>query len=167
MSETGERALELALAKASILQLTKCSELVRKRTEAAVQREAKIGLREVWVLVAAGCEAQVTQKQIAQHLALNQNVMVQLLDKLERSGHVRRMRNSRNRREQFVRLTRKGHSVLHHLFAAQPKLYRTIFAPLEAEQVAVLIKSAQSLIAFETSDGAPVPRARTPKPRRG
>ncbi len=154
MADTGESALELALAKASILQLTKCVDIVKRRSERAVQQRAKVPLRAVWVLMAAGSEARVTQKQIAQQLALNQNAMVQLLDKLEKSGHVQRIRNPHNRREQFVRLTAKGRSILRFLFAEQSRLYRTIFAPLDEAKVAGVIDAARSVLAFEAASNS-------------
>ncbi len=144
--DNGEQTLASALAKASILQLTKCSEILKRRAEVAVKRRAKVSLREAWVLVAAGSDAQVTQKQIARNLALNQNVMVQLLDKLEKSRHVRRIRNSRNRREQFVRLTPKGKSALRQLFANQAKIYRSVFAPLDEAQVTSLLHAAKTFL---------------------
>ena len=154
MTETGEQALELALAKASILQLIKCTDLIKRRTEAVVQRKARLQLRGLWVLVAAGSEAEVTQKQIAKHLALNQNAIVQVLDRLERSGHVRRIRNLLNRREQFVRLTPKGRSTLRYFFSEQAKIYRSVFAPLDEAKIAGILEAARILLSFETADSS-------------
>jgi DNA-binding MarR family transcriptional regulator len=151
MTETGERELELALAKAGILQLTKCTQIVKRRTETALKRRARITLREVWVLVAAGCEKPVTQKQIAKHLALNQNVIVLLIDKLEKSGHVRRVRNQHNRREQFVRVTAKGRTTLRRLLAEQAKYYRIIFAPVDDAVIATIFEAARAFLAFEAA----------------
>lgn len=154
MSETGTQTLELALAKASVLQLIKCTEVVKRRSEALLLQKAKLSLRGVWVLIAAGSEANATQKQLAKHLALNQNSMVQLLDALEKSGHVRRITNVLNRREQFVRLTPKGRAILRRLFAERASIYRAIFAPLDESKIAALVGAAEAFLA-QNPDATP------------
>src|SRR5277367_3046949 len=92
-SEPAERELELALAVAGFLQLTKCTLIVRRRVAKHMERLFGLNAREVWILLAARCRTPVTQKQIAKHLDLNENVLVLLLDRLEKSGHVQRVRN--------------------------------------------------------------------------
>jgi DNA-binding MarR family transcriptional regulator len=150
-SEPAERELELALAVAGFLQLTKCTLVVRRRVAKHAARQFGLSAREIWILLAARCRTPVTQKQIARHLALNENVLVLLLDRLERSGHVQRVRNPANRREQFVRLTPKGAVVTRRVLAAKAKFYRTVFAPLDDTLIQVLIKAAQDILAFEAT----------------
>jgi MarR family transcriptional regulator, transcriptional regulator for hemolysin len=148
-SEPVERELELALAVAGFLQLTKCTLIVSRRVAEQAQRQFGLTPREIWILLAARCQKPVTQKQIARHLALNENVLVLLLDRLEKSGHARRLRNPTNRREQFVRLTSKGESTLRRVLAGKAKFYRTVFAPLDNAVVRTLLKAAQDLLAHE------------------
>jgi len=150
-SEPSERDLELALAVAGFLQLTKCTLIVKQRVAKEAARQFGLGAREIWILLAARCKTPVTQKQVAKHLALNENVLVLLLDRLEKSAHVRRVRNPSNRREQFVRLTPKGASVARRVLAAKPKFYRTAFAPLDDKVIQVLLKAAQDILTFETT----------------
>jgi DNA-binding MarR family transcriptional regulator len=157
-SEPAEKELESALAVAGFLQLTKCTLLVSQRVTREAARQFRLSAREIWILLAASCRKPVTQKQIARHLALNENVLVLLLDRLEKSGHVRRARNPANRREQFVRPTPKGKSVTRRVLAAKTKFYRTVFAPLDDALIAVVLGAAQDILAFEAADAKPVPR---------
>ena len=101
-------------------------------------------------MIAARCEKPATQKQIARHLALNENVLVLLLDRLEKSGHVQRVRNPANRREQFVRPTAKGRSVVRRALAAKAKFYRKVFAPLDDAFVQAVFDAAHVVLAHET-----------------
>ena len=102
-------------------------------------------------MLAARCRKPVTQKQIARHLALNENVLVLLLDRLEKSGHVQRVRNPENRREQFVRLTAKGKDVARRVLNDKTKFYRTVFAPLDDASIQEVFKAAQTVLAFEST----------------
>jgi len=131
MARTGDRDLASTLSVAGFLQLTKCTRIIKRRAEATTRRFLNLSVREVWVLLAANCAQPVTQKQIATHVSLNQNLIVQLIDKLEQSGHVQRVRNPANRREHFVRLTRKGTAAAHRLLANRDAYYRIILAPFD------------------------------------
>jgi DNA-binding MarR family transcriptional regulator len=157
-SEAAERELKLALAVAGFLQLTKCTLIVSQRVTEQAQRQFGLSAREIWILLAARCRKPVTQKQIARHLALNENVLVLLLDRLEKNGHARRVRNPANRREQFVRLTPKGESILRRVLAGKARFYRTVFAPLDNTFVQALLKAAQDLLAFEANRSKAVRR---------
>jgi DNA-binding MarR family transcriptional regulator len=114
-----------------------------------VRQSVNLSLREAWVLVAASSPRPVTQKQIAKHLGLNQNVIVLLLDKLEKSGHARRVRNPDNRREQFVRLTPKGRPVVRALLNDHAKHHRLILAPLSDDLIRTILEAARAVLAHE------------------
>jgi len=158
-SEPAEKELDSALAVASFLQLTKCTLIVSQRVAKEAARQFDLSAREIWVLLAARAEKPVTQKQIAKHLALNENVLVLLLDRLEKSGHVRRVRNPENRREQFVRLTTKGKTVARRVLAGKAKFYRAVFAPLDDASIQALLKAAQDVLAFEATGAKSTRRA--------
>jgi DNA-binding MarR family transcriptional regulator len=149
--EPAERELELALAVAGFLQLTKCTLVIQRRVADEAARQFNLSAREIWILLAARSGKPVTQKQIARHLALNENVLVLLLDRLEKSGHVRRLRNPENRREHFVRPTAKGKAVTQRVLAAKTKFYRTVFAPLDDARIQTLIRTAQDILAPEAT----------------
>jgi MarR family transcriptional regulator, organic hydroperoxide resistance regulator len=150
-SEPAERELESALAVAGFLQLTKCTLVIKQRVAHEAARQFGLSAREIWILLAARCGKPVTQKQIAKHIALNENVLVLLLDRLEKSGHVQRVRNPENRREQFVRLTAKGKDVTRRVLTSKAKFYRTVFAPLDDTFMQALFKAAQTVLAFEAA----------------
>ena len=137
------------LSASTILHLAKVSRIVKRRAESVVRQSVDLSLREAWVLVAASSPKPVTQKQIAKHLGLNQNVIVLLLDKLEKSGHVRRVRNPDNRREQFVRLTAKGRPVVRALLDDHAKHHRMILAPLGDDLIRTIFDAARAVLAFE------------------
>jgi DNA-binding MarR family transcriptional regulator len=149
MFKAAERELAAVLSAALILHLAKVSRIVRRRAEAVVRQSVNLSLREFWVLLAASAAKPVTQKQIAKHLGLNQNVIVLLLDKLEKSGHVRRVRNPDNRREQFVRLTAKGKPIVGALLGDRTKYHRMILAPLSDERIRTIYNAALAVLAFE------------------
>src|SRR5580704_2815166 len=148
-SEPAERELESALAVAGFLQLTKCTLIISQRVAKEAARQFSLSAREIWILLAARSGKPVTQKQIARHLALNENVLVLLLDRLEKSGHVRRVRNPENRREQFVRLTSRGTAATRRVLAAKTKFYRMAFAPLDDTLIEAVLKAARDILAFE------------------
>lgn len=149
-SEPAEQELELALAAAGFLQLTKCTLIIAQRVSKETARQFNLSAREIWILLAARCAEPVTQKQVAKHLALNENVLVLLLDRLEKSGHVRRFRNPANRREQFVRLTTKGKSLVRRVLAGKAKFYRAVFSPLDDASIQALFKAAGLVLASAT-----------------
>jgi DNA-binding MarR family transcriptional regulator len=157
-SEPVERELDSALAVAGFLQLTKCTLIIKQRVAKESARQFGLSAREIWILLAARCGKPVTQKQIAKHLALNENVLVLLLDRLEKSGHVLRVRNPANRREQFVRLMAKGRDVTRRVLTAKAKFYRTVFAPLDDAFIQALFKAAQVVLVFEATRSKPARR---------
>ncbi len=152
-----ERELESVLAFAGFLQLTKCTLIVNQRVARQADRQFGLSVREIWILLAAGCQKPITQKQIARHLALNENVLVLLLDRLEKSGHARRVRNPANRREQFVRLTGKGDNAVRRVLTEQTQFYRTVFAPLNDAFIKSVFKAGRTILNFQET-GATRPR---------
>ena len=148
---SAERELELTLGVAEVLQLTKCTRLIRQRLVTEAERQFGLGVREIWILLAARCRHPVTQKRIAKQLQLNENVLVLLLDKLETAGCVTRERNPANRREQFVRLTPKGKALTQRVLAARNKFYRKVFAPLDDDAILALFNAAKDVLAHHKS----------------
>jgi DNA-binding MarR family transcriptional regulator len=156
--EPSEPELESALAVAGFLQLTKCTLIIKRRVAEEAARLFGLSAREIWILLAARGRKPVTQKQVARHLVLNENVLGSLLDRLEQRGHIRRLRNPENRREQFVRLTDKGKTVARRVLTARATVYRTVFAPLDDAVIQSLIKAAQDFLAFEAAGANPARR---------
>jgi MarR family transcriptional regulator, lower aerobic nicotinate degradation pathway regulator len=97
---------------------------------------APLGLRarDFWLLEIAGA-GNVAQHQIAELVGLDPSSLVAILDALESRGWLRRQRNPRDRRIQWVQRTEAGDK----LFArAQPRAQRA-----EAQQLTALSPAQQ------------------------
>lgn len=97
---------------------------------------APLGLRarDFWLLAIAGA-GNVSQHEMAELCGLDPSSLVAILDGLERHGWLRRQRNPRDRRMQWVQRTEAGD----RLFArARPRAQRA-----EAQQLAVLSMAQQ------------------------
>ncbi|HTS30190.1 MAG TPA: MarR family winged helix-turn-helix transcriptional regulator [Bryobacteraceae bacterium] len=97
---------------------------------------APLGLRsrEFWLLAIAG-EGNVSQHEIASLCGLDPSSLVAVLDSLERRGWLRRQRNPRDRRVQWVQRTPAGDRLFTR---ALPRAQRA-----EEQQLAVLSDSDQ------------------------
>jgi DNA-binding MarR family transcriptional regulator len=95
--------------------------------------------REFWLLALAG-RGNLSQHEIADLCGLDPSSLVAVLDGLERRGWLRRQRNPRDRRMQWVQRTEAGDRLFHR---ALPRAQRA-----EARQLAVLSpRDQQRLIA--------------------
>jgi DNA-binding MarR family transcriptional regulator len=90
--------------------------------------------REFWLLAIAG-RGNVSQHEIADLCGLDPSSLVAVLDGLERRGWLRRQRNPRDRRIQWVQRTEAGDRLFHQ---ALPRAQRA-----EAQQLAVLSAAQQ------------------------
>jgi DNA-binding MarR family transcriptional regulator len=100
----------------------------RRRLDAALA-PLNLRARDFWMLAIAGA-GDVAQHEIAEMCGLDPSSIVAVLDAMERRGWLRRRRNPRDRRIQWIQRTAAGD----RLFArALPLAERT-----EADQLAVL-----------------------------
>jgi len=100
----------------------------RRRLDRAL---APLGLRtrEFWLLAMAGA-GNVSQHEMAELCGVDPSSLVAVLDALESRGWIRRQRNPRDRRMQWVQRTEAGDRLFHR---ALPRAQRA-----EAQQLAVL-----------------------------
>jgi len=105
----------------------------RRRLDRAL---APLGLRtrEFWLLAIAGA-GNVSQHEVADLCGLDPSSLVAVLDALESRGWLRRQRNPRDRRMQWVQRTEAGDRLFHR---ALPRARRA-----EARQLAVLSEAHQ------------------------
>ena len=105
----------------------------RRRLDRAL---APLGLRarEFWLLTIAGA-SEVSQHEMAELCGIDPSSLVAVLDGLERRGWLRRIRNPRDRRMQWVRRTEAGEALFTR---ALPRARRA-----EAQQMAVLSAAHQ------------------------
>jgi len=94
----------------------------------------KLRSKDFWMLAIAGA-GDISQQEIAKLFGLDPSTLVAMLDGLERRGWLRRQRNPRDRRVQWVQRTPAGD----RLFAkALPRAQRA-----QAQQLAVLSEADQ------------------------
>jgi DNA-binding MarR family transcriptional regulator len=105
----------------------------RRRLDGAL---APLGLRarEFWLLAIAGA-GNISQQEMAGLCGLDPSSLVAVLDSLERRGWLRRQRNPRDRRMQWVQRTGAGDRLFTR---ALPRAQR-----VEAQQLAVLSPTHQ------------------------
>jgi DNA-binding MarR family transcriptional regulator len=82
-----------------------------ERLETNYRKLKDITVRQAWVIMAARYSDR-NQKHIALGYGINLNVMVKLVDDLERKGLISRVQNVKNRRERTLALTEKGRALL-------------------------------------------------------
>lgn len=102
---------------------------------------ADLGLRtRDYSVLSTAASGLVTQKQLAEFLMLNPSQVVALVDGLEKRGLVKRSPSPHDRRAKIVTATAKGQKVFAE---ARDRLLRThdvMFAPLTAEERAVVLR---------------------------
>jgi DNA-binding MarR family transcriptional regulator len=96
-----------------------------------------LGLRRRWILLAIE-DQPLSQKEICDILNVNTNVMVELIDDLEKRGYVTRVLNPANRRSHLISLTSAGKQ-LNTVWRTQfDEIIKHVYQPLnrsEAKQL--------------------------------
>lgn len=100
------------------------------------ERLATLGLqpRHYGMLVHLAEAGGLTQQQLADRLALHRNVMVGLVDELERSGLVERRRHPDDRRAYALHLTKRAKTILPRAQRLADEHNTELLAPLSEEQ---------------------------------
>jgi DNA-binding MarR family transcriptional regulator len=138
----------------------------RRRLERALA-PLELRAKEFWLLALAGV-GNVSQHEIAGLFALDPSSVVSMLDRLERRGWIRRQRNPRDRRVQWVQRTEAGDRLYRR---AQPRAKRAearqsaLLSPAEYRR---LLTTMRKLAAIPESTAVHAPRrGETAKMERG
>jgi DNA-binding MarR family transcriptional regulator len=101
-----------------------------------------LGLRpvEFTILLLLAHNRDVTQKQLAQALAVTAPGMTVLLDRLAARGLVARERNAGDRRSQFVRLTEDGETLAQRAHEVSLSMEQELLRHLSAAEQAMLFE---------------------------
>lgn len=101
-----------------------------------------LGLRpvEFTILLLLAHNRDVTQKQLAQALAVAASGMTVLLDRLAARGLVARERNAGDRRSQFVRLTGEGETLAQRAYEISLGMEQELLRHLSAAEKAMLFE---------------------------
>jgi len=108
--------------------------IVTRRADTLLHKALGCTRREMWVLICAE-STEMSQREIGEALGLHPNVVVKLLDNLERKRFLRRVRREDDRREQIVQLTLEGKSTVEKYSGDTLVPLRKVFYPLTDEQI--------------------------------
>jgi DNA-binding MarR family transcriptional regulator len=136
-----------ALWKSYYLTISRAMNVVHERLEAYYQAH-NIDLRAIWVLMAAAEEESCSQKVIAEVLNINENMMVNIVDRLEREGKIRRLKNPSDRRQSVLEVTEKGASLVKGVYEHFDKVSAEIFHPIPLKEVERFRKLCLGLLHF-------------------
>jgi DNA-binding MarR family transcriptional regulator len=139
MSLKGCLNLPSRVSQSPLFCLYKAFNKASARTQ-EILTEHEMEPRQMWVIVVAHDMPEANQKQIADFLGINHNVMVGLVDKLERNGVLKRQKNPANRREYMLILTEKGSKVVLRWVKTFRVNVNRAFAPLSAKEIAELCR---------------------------
>ena len=134
-----------AVWKSYILLYKLALTIVEKRLEEYYGEGQGVELRMVWVLMAVQ-EHTTNQRALAASLGINNNVMVDLLDRMEEKSLVTRTKNPENRREHLLRLTPRGKKVLKWVYDSFDEGAKQAWRPLTLMTLEQINEFAMSII---------------------
>lgn len=137
-----------ALAKSPSFQI----ERVRRHTKDEVERTLArhdSTMREFWVLTCVS-EVAMSQRELAELLAIDASDMVRILDSLEDHGWVKRDRDPKDRRRQLVSATKKGAKILDSLSGDVAKAEDRALELSSQKQLKSIKKLAQAILLEES-----------------
>lgn len=134
-------------------RLIKVGELV---LETAEQVLAPTGIkpRQYNVLMTLSVDATLSQRELSTALGIDPNVMVDVIDELERQSFARRERSPVDRRRHIVVVTPKGKAALAKAQGLLDEAEKEVLGVLTSDQRQVLFESVGVLLGL-----TPVPRA--------
>lgn len=124
----------------------------------AIERLEPLGLSpRTWGVLSTLLESGLlTQIQLATTLSIDRTVMVYLLDEMEETGLVERMRNPSDRRSFLIQLTGKGRQIQREAARALAGQTETLLRPLDRDErrqlVEFLSRIAENWQALRTPD---------------
>ena len=98
------------------------------------------------ILAVLADEEPRSQQALAESLRIDRSTMVNLVDDLERGGHVRRRRRPRDRRAYVVEITEQGRDLLRRADEVVAALQNTVFGPLVTTDRAELGRLLRHLV---------------------
>ncbi len=78
----------------------------------AIEKAVGIGGAALWALAEIAEHSQMTVSGLALAMSIHQSTASNLIDKLEKTGYLRRYKNAQDRRVVYLALTEAGHTVL-------------------------------------------------------
>lgn len=94
----------------------------------------------VLVVLSANDPKPSTASQLAVHAGVTRASMTKVLDSLERSGRIKRIRNAQDRRTILVKLTPSGQSVISEAAARYLRIAAGLVRPLDPSDLAAFVR---------------------------
>ncbi len=105
----------------------------------AVAEQIGLGATEEKALLILSGAGPLTAGEIAQYTGLTTGSVTNLIDRMEKKGFVRRVRDTQDRRRVIVEANPEGVAELNRVFASLPGIFDDLFEPYTDEQLATLI----------------------------
>ena len=106
--------------------------LIAQRADDWMQQKIGCNRRMFWVLLCIR-DSRLNQRQLSEALCIHQNVMVKLLDTMERKGYLKRVEQE-DRRSYVIEPTKKGREACQIALDAQAAYVKHVFEPLTETQ---------------------------------
>lgn len=114
---------------------------------ASVARRMELGLSEIAALEHLQLAGELTPTQLGARLVLSSGATTALIDRLEQSGFVERVRNPHDRRSLLVRTTQAGaERAVQHLAPLAADL-QVVIAELQPEERAAVVRFMEAVTA--------------------
>lgn len=133
-------------------RLIKLGEVVFSRAEQALAA-LRVKPRHFNVLTTVAADPTLSQRELSAVLGIDPNVMVGVIDDLERAGLATRQRSSTDRRRHVVVVTQDGHRLIAEGNAAVARAQREFFGRLSAAELDGLHTTAGLLLGLDGPDG--------------
>lgn len=135
--------------KSFYLTYQRAAAIIMKRLNHHYQSKYGIEVRAAWVLMCAS-ELPCSQGYLATQLVINPNTMVQVIDRMEASGLVKRVKQQGNRRAYVITVTAAGKKVLEAIHRTFNEVALASFHPLAPETIESLKAAYLIVIDAET-----------------
>ncbi|RPH59765.1 MAG: MarR family transcriptional regulator [Burkholderiales bacterium] len=126
-------------------QLAQANIPVRKVFVKHIGEPLQLSTVEFTVLSLVASNADVTQKQLSQALAVSAPNITTLLDRLEQRQLLTRVRSEADRRSQYIRLTRKGNALARKATEVSRTMEQDVLRHLTEAERAILVELLQKV----------------------
>mgnify|MGYP001791917679 CR=1 FL=1 len=111
-----------------------------------IEKAVGIGGASLWAISEIAENSEITITDLAKSMSIHQTTASNLVDKLERSGYVQRIRSTIDRRVVNIKLTEFGRSILKNAPAPYRGILPDALIKMETEQLSLLKNNLSSLI---------------------
>lgn len=94
-----------------------------------------------------------SQQELCRAVGVDSGNMVELLDRLEALGYIKRVRDAKDRRRQLLVMTSSGRSAVSEMFQAIEAHDRGFFSPLSKTELAELVRLLSKVYAATPEAG--------------